>query len=187
MNPEPQMTNTLFTIYAAKSYNRKHQLCRRISPEILIQRSTQTTQDSLNSWDEVNFSSIQGVSVDESVPTSTSSVTRITEPAASLPPQAGGGGNTELFVHRQNTMPKAALQLAAAPSTPLARISNTAVAVHSFSLLAIWAQAIVVDRVRSLVVRPLLRLLRPLERVLLRLRCPLRVEWDRSLDSLVPM
>ena len=55
-----------------------------------IQRNPQTTQNSLNSWDEVNFNSIQGVSVDESVASSKSSVSRITEPAISHLPQAGG-------------------------------------------------------------------------------------------------
>ena len=42
-----------------------------------IQRATVNTE-SLNSWDEVNLKSIQGVQVDESVGTSTSSVSRIT-------------------------------------------------------------------------------------------------------------
>ena len=50
-----------------------------------LHRDLWTTQDSPNSWDEVNFNSIQGVSVDESVAASTSS-----ELALSHPPQAGG-------------------------------------------------------------------------------------------------
>ena len=54
------------------------------------QRDLQTTRDSLNSWDEVNLTSIQGVFVDERVATSTSSVSRITEPAISHLPQPGG-------------------------------------------------------------------------------------------------
>ena len=44
------------------------------SPKYEIQRDPQTTQDSLNSWDEVNLTSIRGVCADESVTTSTSSV-----------------------------------------------------------------------------------------------------------------
>ena len=44
----------------------------------------------MNSWDEVKLNSIQGVFVDERVATSTSSVSRITEPAISHLPQAGG-------------------------------------------------------------------------------------------------
>ena len=58
----------------------------------------------LNSWDEVNLTSIEGVCVDESVATSTSSVSRITEPAISHPPQAGS--DSKLFLQRENTMPK---------------------------------------------------------------------------------
>ena len=84
-----------------------------------IQNDPQTTRDSLNSWDEVNLNSIQGVCVDERVATSTSSVSRIEEPAISHPPQAGG--YPELFLHREYAMPKAASKLAAAPSTPPAR------------------------------------------------------------------
>ena len=55
------------------------------------QRDLQTTRDSLNSWDEVNLTSVQGDFVDERVATSTSSVSRITEPAISHLPQPGGG------------------------------------------------------------------------------------------------
>ena len=39
VNPEPQKSSRLFAIYAARSYNWKHQLCRRSSPDILRQRS----------------------------------------------------------------------------------------------------------------------------------------------------
>ena len=46
-------------------------------------------QNKLNSWDEVNVNSIQGVCADEHVETSTSSVSRITETAVTSP-QAGG-------------------------------------------------------------------------------------------------
>ena len=46
-----------------------------------LQGDLESTQDSLNNWDEVNLKSIQGVCVDESVATSTSSVSRTTEPA----------------------------------------------------------------------------------------------------------
>ena len=54
-----------------------------------LQRDVQTTQDSLNSWDEVNLNSIQGVCFDESVASSTSSVSRITDAAISHLQQAG--------------------------------------------------------------------------------------------------
>ena len=96
-------------------------------------KGIQTIQDSLNSWDEVNPNSVQGVCVDESVATSTSSFSRMTEPAFSHPPRAGS--DPELFLQRENTKPKAASKLAAAPSTPLARRTwNTTVAVHSCSI-----------------------------------------------------
>ena len=78
--------------------------------------------DSLNSWDEVNLNSIQGVCVDEGVATSISSVSRITESAISHPPQAGS--DPEKFPKRENTMPKAASTLVAAPSAPLAWITK---------------------------------------------------------------
>ena len=75
--------------------------------------------------------SIQGVCVDESVVTSTSSVRRITEPAITHLPQAGGR-HLELFQLREHSMSKAATQLAAAPSGPPAGISTTPVAVPKF-------------------------------------------------------
>ena len=53
-----------------------------------FQEDLQSTQDSLNSWDEVNLNLIQGVYVDGSVGTSTSSVSRLTEPVISHLPQA---------------------------------------------------------------------------------------------------
>ena len=57
----------------------------------------------------------------------------MTEPALSHPPRAGS--DPELFPQRENTMPKAASKLAAAPSAPIARrTSNTPVAVHSSSI-----------------------------------------------------
>ena len=96
------------------------------------QRDSEATQDSLNNWDEVKLNSIQGVCVDESVATSTSSVSRITEPAIShLPP---GGGDPELFLQREHTMPKAASTIAAGPSTQPVSISTTPVAVHDSSI-----------------------------------------------------
>ena len=55
-----------------------------------LQRDLASTQDPLNKWDEVNVSSILGVYVDDSIGTSISSVSRITEPAVSHVPQAGG-------------------------------------------------------------------------------------------------
>ena len=72
-----------------------------------LPRNQQTTQDSLNNWDEVNFRSVQPkVCVDEGVATSTSSVSRSSEPAISHLPQAGG--DPELFLQREHTMPKTA-------------------------------------------------------------------------------
>ena len=40
------------------------------------------------------------------------------------------GGDPELFLQTENTMPKAASTLAAAPSTPQARVSKTSVTVR---------------------------------------------------------
>ena len=57
-------------------------------------------------------------------------VGRMTEPSISHPPRAGD--DPELLP-REHAIPKAASTLAAPPSTPLARISNKPVAVHSFS------------------------------------------------------
>ena len=113
----------------AKDVSQKHEI------QSLQKRHTdkQTIQDSLNSWDEVNPYSVQGVCVDESVATSTSSFSRMTEPALSHPPRAGS--DPELFLQREITMPKGASKLAAAPSAPLARRTwNTPVAVHSSSI-----------------------------------------------------
>ena len=96
----PNLTRDL----EAKIESQKHEIQS-------LQRKLQSTQGSLDSWDEVNLNSIQGVCVDESVATSTSSVSRITEPAISHLLQAGG--EPELFLQRQHTMPKAASTLAA--------------------------------------------------------------------------
>ena len=74
----------------------------------------------MKKWDEVNLTSIQGVCVDESAK---SSVSRIQNQQSVTPP---AGGDPEQLLHRENTMPKAASKLAAAPSTPRTRISNTA-------------------------------------------------------------
>ena len=54
-----------------------------------LHRDLQSTQDSLNNWDEVNLDSIPGVFIDDSIGTSISSVSRVTEPAISHLPQAG--------------------------------------------------------------------------------------------------
>ena len=89
----------------------------------------------MNSWDDVNLNSIQGVGVDESVDASTSSVARITESAISHLPQVGS--DRELFLQRVHTMPKAASKLAAAPSTPPANISKTPVAVRNATITTI--------------------------------------------------
>ena len=53
-----------------------------------LHRDSELTQDSLNNWDEVKFNSIQ-VYVDDSIGTSISSVSRVTEPATRHPPHAG--------------------------------------------------------------------------------------------------
>ena len=113
-----------------------------MSPEVLNQRvkvikyeiqgpqkDLQSKQDSRNSWDEVNLNSIHGVCVDERVATSTSSFRGMTEPGISHPPRAGS--DPKLFLQRANRMPKAASKLAAAPSTPPARISKSPVTVRS--------------------------------------------------------
>ena len=97
------------------------------------QRDLQTTRDSLNSWDEVNLTSIQDVFVHERVATSTSSVSRITEPAISHLPQPGG--DPELFLQREHSMPKAASKLSAGPSTPPSSISKTPAAILLFRRL----------------------------------------------------
>ena len=88
-----------------------------------LQRDLQTTQDSLDSWDEVNLNSVQGVHVDDSVGTSTSSVSRRTEPAITHLPQAER--DPELFLQRENAMPKAASKLAAALRVHHKRESRT--------------------------------------------------------------
>ena len=60
-----------------------------------LQRHLQSTQDTLNCWDEVNLNSIQGVYVDDSVGTSTSSASRNT--AISIHLLTSLGGDPELF------------------------------------------------------------------------------------------
>ena len=91
-------------------------------------RDFQATQDSPNSWDEVNFNSIQGVYVDDSIGTSISSVSRVTEPAIGHPPQAGCDRDLHLEGH---SMSNAAPKLNADPSTSPASISKNPVAVHN--------------------------------------------------------
>ena len=54
-----------------------------------LQRDLESTQDSLNNWDDGILETIQRVHVDDSIGTSISSVRRETEPAISDPPQAG--------------------------------------------------------------------------------------------------
>ena len=54
-----------------------------------LQRDLESLHDSLNKWDDVNFNSIQDVYVDDSIDTSISSVSRVTETVISRPPQAG--------------------------------------------------------------------------------------------------
>ena len=60
----------------------------------ILQRDLQTTQESLDRWEEANLNSSQGVCADE-VLLSTSFVSKFTEPAISHPPQAGD--DPELF------------------------------------------------------------------------------------------
>ena len=74
-----------------------------------VQWDPHSTQDSLNSWDAVNLNSIQGVCVGESVATSTSSVSRLTEQAISYPPQSRG--DPDLFHLREHFKAKQRLQL----------------------------------------------------------------------------
>ena len=88
--------------------------------------------DSLNSWDEVNFNSIQGVCEHESVATSTSSIIRMTEPAISHLPQAGG--DPVLSYKESIQCRKQHQNWFAVPITPPASVSNTAVAVHISSV-----------------------------------------------------
>ena len=57
-------------------------------------------QDSLNNWDGGNLDSIQGVYADESIGTSILSVSRVTEPAISHPPEVGG--DSKLLQQHQN-------------------------------------------------------------------------------------
>ena len=54
-----------------------------------LQGDSESSQDSLNNWDEMNLNTIQGVCVDDSIGTSISSASEVTEPAISHPPQAG--------------------------------------------------------------------------------------------------
>ena len=54
-----------------------------------LQTDLESTLGTLNNWDEVHLSSIQGVHVDDSIGTSLFSVSRVTEPSISHPPQAG--------------------------------------------------------------------------------------------------
>ena len=63
----------------------------------------------------MKLNSIQGVYVDDSIGTSISSVSRVTEPANSHPPQAGC--DPERFHLRGHYMSNAAPKLNAAPST----------------------------------------------------------------------
>ena len=91
----------------------------------------------------------------ESVDALTSSVIRITESAISRPPQAGG--DPELFLQREHTMPQAASKLAVARSTTPASISKTPVAEHKSTITTVTvpdnggpkkiaAEAILVDK-----------------------------------------
>ena len=97
-----------------------------------LPRDLRATQGSPSRWAEVTLNSIQGVCVDERVATSTSSVSRITEPAISRLPQAGS--DPELFQLREHSLQKAAPTLATALGTPPASISKTPLAVHNSSL-----------------------------------------------------
>ena len=65
----------------------------------------ESTLGTLNKWDEVHLNSIQGVHVDDSIGTSLSSVSRVTEPAISHPPQAGV--DLDWFNLKEHSVPKA--------------------------------------------------------------------------------
>ena len=77
-----------------------------------LQRDFESTQDSLNNWEEVNLTSVPGVYVVNSVGTSTSSGSRILEPAITRLLQSEG--DLELVKLREHSMP------IAAPNTPVA-------------------------------------------------------------------
>ena len=102
----------------------QHQLCHRISPEMLRQRLKSQKAEilSLRRYPE----STQKL-FEDGVGTSSSSATRITEAAISHLPQAAG--DPELFPQREHTTPKAAPKLAAFSSTPRASISKAPTAV----------------------------------------------------------
>ena len=67
-----------------------------------LQGNLEATQDSLNDWDEGNLDSIEGVYVDDSIGTSITSVCRVTEPAISHPPKAGGDAG--LFQQQEHSV-----------------------------------------------------------------------------------
>ena len=84
-----------------------------------LQRDLQTTQHSLNNWDEVNLNSFQGVYADGCIGTPISSASRIAETAINHPPQSRG--DPELFPPRDHSIPNAAPKLAAAQSREMQR------------------------------------------------------------------
>ena len=86
-NPGHQKTSSSFASYAAKLCNCENQppnFARDLKAEIesqkteiqSLQRDLESTQDSLNKWDEVNLNSLEDVYVDDSVGTSISSVSQ---------------------------------------------------------------------------------------------------------------
>ena len=86
-----------------------------------LRKDVESTQDSLNYLDEFNLSSIQGVYVDDSIGTSITSVSRVTEPAISQPREA---------FHAESST-----KLAAAPSNPPGSKAKVPLAVPSSSRL----------------------------------------------------
>ena len=97
-----------------------------------LHRDLQSTQDSLNNWDEVNLNSVEGVYVDDRDGTSISSESRVAGPAISHFPK--GGGDPELLPQRARSMPKAAQTKTATPSTQPASNSKASLAVPNSSV-----------------------------------------------------
>ena len=97
-----------------------------------LHRDLQSTQDSLNNWDEVNLNSVEGVYVDDRDGTSISSESRVAGPAISHFPK--GGGDPALLPQRARSMPKAAQTKTATPSTQPASNSKASLAVPNSSV-----------------------------------------------------
>ena len=116
-NPGPQKASKSFAIYAAKLCNWEHQLCHRISPETLNQRLKVKSmrpkvfkeihrQHRVHWIDGTKETSLR---FKESVLMKVCHIDIICQqkykPSVSYLP---AGGDLELLLHRENTMPKAA-------------------------------------------------------------------------------